>query len=169
MPQGQFPTINAGTTYTASLIQSIVPPAGFKSADTSRASTTTMTADPDLTMPLVANGWYTFELWLNYEGGTEGSSDMQFTWSVPAGATLRGSADYVNNAGTTIVEVYFTASTTLQPGTNGSGAIRGVTARGSVQMSTTAGNLTFKWAQNTSSATPTIVHSGSYLKTTRLT
>src|SRR5215472_4200123 len=163
MPQGQYPSVNAGTTYTASLIQSFAPLNAYKTADTGRTSTTTATADPDLSIPVVANAWYKWELWLNYEGFTQGSSDLKVGLGIPAGSTVRGSAEYTNASGGTVVEIYWTGGA-LQVGTNGAGAIRGFNSRGTLQMGGTAGSFTLNWAQNTSSGTATIVHTGSYMQ-----
>jgi hypothetical protein len=147
-----------------------VPLVGLKASDTSRASNTTAANDPDLIVQLAANATYEWRTWINYEGGTQGSSDLkiQFT-SVPSGATLRGSATYVNASGGAVVEVYVTSGGgSLAAGTNGGGAIRGFRAVGTIVTSSTASGFAISWAQNTSSGTATVVHAGSILKAWRV-
>lgn len=156
--------INAGSRITASMLRAVAPLAAYKTADETVTSSTTLQADDQLFIALLANATYSWDLWLNYEGGTQGSSDLKTGWSLPASASLKGSAEYVNNAGSSIVEVYFTGASTLAPGTNGSGQVRGFTARGTITTSATAGNMQLEWCQNTVSATGTIVHAGSVLR-----
>ena len=146
-----------------------VPLAGIKTADTSRASTTTAANDPDLIVQLAANATYEWVAWLYYEGGTQGASDLKLDWSsVPAGATIRGSATYVNASGGAVTEIAFTNGGTLAVGTNGGGAVRGIRAIGTIVTSSTASGFAVKWAQNTSSGTATIVHAGSILRAQRV-
>ena len=55
-----------------------------------------------------------------------------------------------------------------QVGTNGAGIVQEASMRGSIVVSTTAGNVQLKWAQGTSSGTGTIVHAQSSLKLQRV-
>lgn len=157
-------SIQAGGRITAAMLQGIAPLAVIKGADESVTSSTTLQFDDALTLPIVANAQYLFDCYLNYEGGTAGSSDMQVVWSVPTLATLRYEPLYTSggslniSAGTTV-----TGSTTLTLATNGAGNLRGASFRGSLIVGSNAGNLSLRWAQNTSSGTATIMHAQSYL------
>ena len=154
-------SINAGSRITASEIRNVAPLAAYKGADeTVSTGVGTLQNDDALFLSLLANAVYKWELWLNYEGGTTGSSDLKVGWTVPSGATLKGSADYTTSGA--VVEVYWTNATTLAPGTNGAAAIRGFNARGTIA-TTTAGTLQLQWCQNTGSAVNTTVHAGSIL------
>ena len=141
-----------------------VPIPRVKAADTSRASATTESNDPDLSMTVAANSTYWVDLFLNYEGGTQGAADLKLGFAVPASATLRSSADYVNSSGGAVTEVYYTSGgAALIPGTNGAGNIRGLSLRGTLITAGSSGTFALSWAQNTSSGTATILHTGSAL------
>jgi hypothetical protein len=139
-----------------------VPLAAPKLSDTSRPSTTTLANDPALALPLAANATYWFMTEVIYEAPNP-AGDLKFQWTVPAGAVLNGQFLFRIFGGGDDLHSPITAGA-LQT-TNGSGA--GVNlvlgAFGTIIMSSTAGNLNFQWAQNTSNATPTIVHTGSGL------
>ena len=92
---------NVGDVLSAADLNSwAVPLAAVKVVDTSRASTTTLANDPELSLAVAANVIYRFWAYLDYEGGTTGSSDIKWSFSVPAGATLRYQMIAVNTAGT---------------------------------------------------------------------
>ena len=146
-----------------------VPLIGLKASDTPRASNTTQANDPDLIVSVAANASYRFLLWLNYEGGTQGSSDLKLGLAVPASSTARGSSTYVNSSGGSVVESYYTSGGAAQvPGTNGAGNIRGYRMVGTLITGASSGSLAVSWAQNTSSGTATILHTGSVLEVWRV-
>jgi hypothetical protein len=161
--------IQAGTRITASLLASIAPLAVIKGADEPVTSSTTLQNDNALLLrSLVASATYLFACYLDYEGGTQGASDIKWTWSTPGSATLRYQKECVNLSGTAVCPTC-TGSGTQTAGSNGAGTLMGVTMTGSLVMSSTGGTLQLQWAQNTSSATPTIVHAQSYLSLWRVT
>lgn len=146
-----------------------VPLAAYKASDTSRASNTTQASDPDLTVAVAANCTYWVDVWLNYEGGTQGSSDLKLGFAVPSGATLRSSATFTGQSGGSNTEGYYASGgSALTPGTNGAGNIRGFILHGTLAVSSSAGSLTLSWAQNTSSGTATTIHTGSVLVLQRI-
>lgn len=158
MPQGQFPTIPAGGTYVASLLQSMVPLTVYKANDTSRATTTSLTADPDLQASVVANGWYFLAFMLSYEGGTQGSSDLQVKFTTPPGTTMQWSPMILGTSGSVNVGTVGGTAFIVTAGTNGAGNRRAFCGLGTVSVGSTAGTVALNWAQGTSSATATIVH-----------
>jgi hypothetical protein len=146
-----------------------VPLIGLKASDTSRSNTITQTNDPDLSVAVAANASYRVLMWLGYEGGTQGASDLKLGMVVPASATLRSSATYITQAGTSFTEAYYASGgAALTPGTNGSGNIRGFRLLGTLITSSTSGSLALSWAQNTSSASATVLHTGSVLEAWRI-
>ena len=161
--------IQAGSRITAAMLQGIAPLAVIKGADESITSSTTLQFDDALFLPIQANAQYIFDCYLLYEGGTAGSSDMRWTWSVPTGSTLRYQPIYANATSTlnaslgTSVAGSTLMSGTSGAGTNGAGNLRGLSMNGTLIVGSTPGNLSLEWAQNTSSATPTIVHAQSYV------
>ena len=159
-------TFYAGQRLTASLLQGAVGVKAGKGADTARSSAntgTTLTADPDLTVTLAANSVYLVSLMLLYKGGTTGSSDFKFAWSLPAGASLAG--EYMGIANPIgLISATITGASVTVSYTNGTGTPFDVTIEATVTTSSTAGNLTLTWAQNTSSATSTTLMAGSSLR-----
>ena len=160
--------IVAGSRIVASVMQQIAPQAVIKGADQSLASNTTLQNDNALFLPVVANASYLFECYLDYEGGTQGSSDLKWTFAVPAGGTLRYQPVYFNTSGVVQASTS-TGSGINTAGTNGAGTLRGVTMTGSLIMGSLAGTLQLQWAQFTSNATPTIVHAQPLLSLWRVT
>lgn len=155
--------ITAGARITAAMIRGIAPLSAFKSGDETRTSNNgTPSNDAALFLPnLVAGGQYWVEVFIDYEGGTQGSSDLKWTWALPSGATFRYHAQYLSTGGSVQVGVTHAGADVLGAGTNGSGNLRAITMQGTLLMSTTPGTLQFQWVQNTSSATPTNVHAQS--------
>ena len=168
MPQGQYPTVYAGANGVASLLQALAPLNAYKSGDTSRASTTALTADPDLTIHLSANATYFFVMVLDYEGGTQGSSDLAFDLTGPSGATARFWMGNMSTAGVSTAAFMGQQGVTYSAGSNGAGNLQGVLAAGTIFTSGSSGFFTLNWAQKTSSATATIVHAQSALMAWRL-
>lgn len=164
MPQGQYPQILAGTTITASLLNSMLVLDAYKAVDTSRSTTTTLTADPDLAITVAAAGTYDFEGYLNFEGAASGTGDLQF--EITSVGTLRYVC--VHNDPSTGNQI----SATTQGGgivtcsTATAGTLRSANMKGDLIAAST-GTLTLLWAQNTSSATATILHAGSWIKLRR--
>jgi hypothetical protein len=165
-----IPTWAVGQVLASSDVnQWFVPFAVVKPGDTSRASNTAVASDPDLTIPgLLANASYEFYCYLNYEGGTQGASDIQWTWAVPASATLRYGLESVNTAGAVTVGVTHAGADVPSARTNGAGNLLAIYMSGTLVLAGTGGAITLQWAQNTSSATATIVHAQSLLRLRRL-
>lgn len=161
--------IVAGSRILSAAIAAIAPLCVIKAADQTIASQTTPQNDNALLLSLpVASATYIFVCVLDYEGDTQGSSDIKWTWAVPSGTTMRYTASYITTAGAQIATNLLTGGSTQAAGTNGSGQLRGALMIGSIVMSTTTGTLQFKWAQNTSDATGTIVHAQSLLAAWRI-
>src|SRR5215472_8894872 len=82
-------SIAAGSEITAAYLASITAVGVVKPTDQSVTSSTVLVNDNALVIPVVANANYKFDLYLDFEGGTSGSSDIKFTWTVPASTTMR--------------------------------------------------------------------------------
>ena len=138
----------------------------YKTASTSRASNTTLTADRHLIVPMAANAMYDLVGLIDYEADATG--DLKYQFTLPAAATMNyawigfTAADAMtDNAGNV-------AATVTTVGGGGAGVARGNTITGSIVTSSTAGNLGLNWAQSSSVATATILHQYSYLKLVRV-
>lgn len=145
-----------------------------KASDTSRASTTTVANDPDLTYAITAAGTYRFEVQVNLDGDSGGTQgiDANVNYSgTQANGTRMVYGGYINGSslGTVNVAVAATvaAVTTAQgdvSATNYSNTLRFV----GTLIASTAGTLAFAWAQNASETDALIVRAGSFMTITRL-
>jgi hypothetical protein len=141
-----------------------------KPADTSRLSTTTLTADPDLVTPTLQIGKYTFELFMLFDSVAAGAG-FKFTsngTATDSRATSPAVATGLVNAsayGPKLESFYGATITyaTVSTSTNGNGVLY----KGSLLIST-AGTFGVSWAQNASTASNTTLRAGSYLTTNLL-
>lgn len=159
-----------GVLYSADLTAAVDwgrPVYALKTADQARNSSTTLTDDTELTVPVVASAKYALDLFLYYDA-TAGV-DIKFGFTFPAGATLTfGGICYLVGGSFTI------AMLRAQRATSGSttlAASGGTTPHtridGTLITGATAGDLTLQWAQNTSNAAATTVKTDSLLRLTR--
>jgi hypothetical protein len=148
-----------------------------RTSDGTRTNTNTPSADTQLTFPVDANAVYALDGFLKYSG----PGDFQMGWSVPSG-TL-GEWHGIGN-GTTVVSS--SASNTIQTdivstwgytvrtessdvATNRtyggiSTSVFGVQVRALFRVGASAGNIALAWAQGTSGATSTTLHTDSHLR-----
>ncbi|MGW8635069.1 hypothetical protein ACWGNX_27245 [Streptomyces sp. NPDC055793] len=152
-------TVSGNVTVNGGLTVSGIGQVQFsrKAADEAVTSSTTLQNDNHLILPVVANATYTLFLMCIFSGATTG--DIKFDWTVPSGSVLRWSdqtgvsglhADvdvHSAPAGSTLVAFQISAT---------------------VVTSSNAGNVQFRWAQNASDATATIVRANSSLQLTRV-
>ncbi len=164
---GALTDIMAGGRITAAMIQAVAPNAASKGANQSVTSSTTLVNDDALYVDVEANATYFVLLQAVYTGGTEGSSDLKITFTIPSGSMTWSSLRYASNGTLGIETLQGTGSgNTSDCGTSGSGNnARSVLVWGFLTTGDTAGTLQLKWAQNTSNATATTVESGSSLAT----
>jgi hypothetical protein len=149
--------------------QWFVPLVAFKNADQNVTSSTVLVNDTALVLTPRINCLYWMELYLNYEGAATGTGDLKGQFTVPAGAALNYSELHNSTATiTTVVLGQRASAATFAAGTNGGGSVQPLYACGTFLMGSTAGNLQFQWAQNTSTATSTTVHAGSVLLLRRI-
>ncbi len=161
----QYPSIAAGQRVTAALLLSMLPLEAVKPAVTARTSTTTLAVDPDLALTIPRAGTWSFDVWLNYTGGTLGSSDLKLSMQY-SGTSSFGvwGVNGINTTATSQITANGNAvgTNTLTVGTSG-GTFYTADIHGQITVSTT-GTLALYWAQNTSSATATNLRQGSYLR-----
>lgn len=135
-----------------------------KNGQTARASTTTVTIDPDLQIILPQGGTYAIKAWLNDIGGTSaGGLKGQITYSGAISTGLWG----MDGNGTAVTPVPLTninTTATLQTAQSGVG---NMPIEGAL-LCTAAGTLSFTWAQNSTNVTGSVLGQGSYLRVTRL-
>jgi len=154
--------IQAGGRLTAATLQQVAPYCVIKGSDESVTSSATLQNDDALFLAVAANTSWLFDCYLDYQGGTLGSSDIKWTWAAPSGATLVYGLSQLDTSGNNEASVSYAGSATVTAGTNGA-SLRSARMYGSLIVGSTAGTLQLKWAQNTSSGTATTVHAQSYL------
>lgn len=135
-----------------------------KPATTSMVSTTAITIDSDLQIPLLQAGTYVVEGWLNDAAGTSSGGlqgEIAYSGSIHAGYWSS------NGIGTGVTAVPLTAIGTAAEMQSAQSGVGGLPIQGMLQCSTT-GTLSFQWAQHSSNATASVVGAGSWLRATRV-
>lgn len=141
----------------------------YKAGDTSRSSTTTATADPDLTFTLPV-GTHVITTLLLASGAAAG--DFKSGWSFGGTATgaRAGQGPGATSASSLVGAVVRQAGASDTGATFTTGAIYGVDGTNwsavietGFLVVTVAGTFAVVWAQGTSSGTATILRTGSYV------
>lgn len=176
---GATSTFNStGLTIPGNISARNTPYIVTKSANTDRTSTTTRTADPDLTMSLAANATYIVEFHL-FTGGSSFALTVT-EWLVPSGATgLKGAMGPASSATEGTAGNNNADGIAMRSGSHGFGTTvtygrRNVNTNlcyaietGTV-VTTSAGTLALAWAQSTSSTTFNRMGQGSWMRVTRI-
>jgi outer membrane murein-binding lipoprotein Lpp len=142
--------------------------AASKTADESVTSSTALHDDAHLFLAVDSGGWYAVESYLAVIG--DPAADISLGWSAPAGSVLRwtecGPVAANSDNGTSVrldlLDLATPATVGIIPGGTS------VAPRGVLQVGGTAGTFRLRWAQSASSATPTTIKSGSWIKLTRI-
>ncbi|MDX3024078.1 hypothetical protein [Streptomyces acidiscabies] len=160
-----------GQLLTAGRMNKMLPLVAYKTATTSRASTTTATADPDLVIPIAASelATYAIEGFLSLTSALLGGADIKVGLSY-SGTQSQGTwvGQGTDTSATTNARFFGQSinGNTQTYGVNG-GNFSIVEINGLITP-TSAGTLSLLWAQNTANATATNMRLGSWLKLTRL-
>lgn len=138
-----------------------------KTSNETVTSSTTMQDDNELFLTVEPNAGYHIDTHLLYSAaGVATTSGWKIGWSAPSGATFDWQPMAKTDADAGAASATWWASRVLADtiGIAGSGASV-VTARpsGMLLTSSAGGLLTFRWAQNTSNATGTVVYARSLL------
>ncbi|PJN38988.1 hypothetical protein CG747_20830 [Streptomyces sp. CB02959] len=145
-----------------------------KSADTSRASTVAMSADPHLSVSVTALSTYTVDAYLVYSGGTTG--DLNVALSGPAGSDGswsavglgRGVPASVGIDGFT-VRMNPNSVANTQPRSYGADTTdETLHLRGILRTAGSSGPLAVQWAQAATDTTATIMRTDSWLRVQRV-
>lgn len=139
----------------------------YKAADAAaRVSTTTLAVDTDLVITVEANATYALSGHLQFSAAAGG--DIKFDWLIPAGASLNwallgtGTVNFTDNDASIV-------SATTARGARGNGStVQSANPQGTLVVSSTAGSIQLRWAQNTSNATGTILKAGSRIRLDRI-
>lgn len=130
-------------------------------------SSTTMTSDSQLTLPVDANSTYHLDMLLLYDGATAG--DLKFQLIVPSGAAFLGAVHgLISTAASQQDYQGFPLADTTPAVVGALGGTIWCRVEGLVVVSATSGSATLQWAQNTSSGTSTRILVNSFLRLTRV-
>jgi hypothetical protein len=128
-----------------------VPIAVIKPSDTARTTTTALADDPDLIVPVAANAIYHINGVVFYDGPL--GSGLKWAFSVPSGTTGQYWDIRAPSGGGLDANIAQNWTDTADTTTTGAGTILAVPFIGLLDTAGTAGNLTFRWAQNTGTGT----------------
>lgn len=171
MPES-YPTLAAGQRITAALLRSMLPQTVRKTADTERPATTTYADDPHLTFAAEANAVYTMYGWIKYFA--DPTPDLKIQFSVPTGCLgewgwlMPGSGSVAAGTAGYSIRTETNDVTQGRTGYGTSDSTHMTPMGGLFRMSSTAGNITLQWAQNTSNATATTLYTDSFLTFLRI-
>ncbi len=163
-----------GTTWV-SLHQA--PRMAQKGSTLSKALTTTVTSDPDLTLPVDANTRYKFEFILLVSGDASGDAKYRLShptnttisWSVIGpGSSLGAAVGEGGMQGICVVNTTATTSGDIVVGCSSTSIVSLHWIRGSLVTSSTAGSLVLQWAQGTSHSNGTELRQGSFMVLERI-
>jgi hypothetical protein len=175
-----WPNYAAGQKLTADLLAAGQLMVVYKTSNTDRSSTTTLTDDPDLKFTLTAGAVYWVEWFLHYAGPASGISDgtISVQWTVPSGATgqrgVRGPGTGANNASMDNISMtagVWNFNQTVQYGPRiNSNTFQSVAREEAlVTVGATGGTCAIKWAQAVSSTAANRMAAGSWGRALRLT
>lgn len=177
----KYPNITAGQRLTAELLSSMLPLVVVKPATTERASTTTLTIDPDLQFDGEAGATYLVEFNL-MPAALIGTSDVNpggfmTEWSVPSDASglknvLGPASDATQDSSADGITMragvhQFNTDVRYAGVRNGNNLAYLVQEFGIVTL-VTAGTIGLSWAQAYSTATASALFLGSYMRVTSL-
>lgn len=164
----RYPTFLAGQRLTAALMLSSQMLVARKTADTARASTTTLTDDPELTFELAASSVYLLDGWVKYTATA--TADIVIDWTIPSGClgewTGHGPG-LTATAATTDGYLIRADSSDISQSRNyagiGSASDVGILISGTIRTSS-AGTYAMQWAQNATDTIATTVYTDSWLR-----
>ncbi len=172
----QYPVVGGGTPVDDQFLSDMIDTWVIKPADATPRVNSTMVADPDLTFPVVANAVY--DVMFRVRFAALQAAGLRTDWTVPTGTTGNreclgpGSANVTQaDANTTelrlAVHGYGTACLYTNP-RNSTALQTFLEERAILSVGATAGSCTFRWAQNVTNATGSLVNANSYVKYRRI-
>jgi len=163
-----IPTWVAGQVLSASDVNVwFLPLNVIKPSSQAVTSSTTLVNDTALVLAVAANSTYLVHGVIEYNGANGG--DIKWTFTIPAGASGFFGATYTAaTSGNFAGGAAFAWTDTTPSQGNGTGTPMDIRITGILVIAGTAGNLQFRWAQNTSNATATTVMPNSALLAYRI-
>lgn len=158
--------VAGGQLILASDINALVGAPVILDTDFPKTSDTTLTAT-GLSLPLLANSKYWLEMFVGVDANT--TADWKYDWTAPAGTTMTHSpwaSGPTLGAGVLDGTLFHDRISGLGPvSAGGANAGTVITGRmiGTVRTAGTAGNIVFRFAQNVSNATPSVLKADSMM------
>lgn len=169
-----YPTFLAGQRLTADLLTKSQPLFAYKDGDTTIISDSTLNDDPDLFLTVEALAVYRLTAYFKVLGGTTGDIKFQFNTPSADGSGSWGShglsvaSTSESTIGTTAVRSQrFTMDSSGSFGTVSSATGQAMDVSGILRTSS-AGTFQLSWAQDTSTATDTVLQSDSWIELLRV-
>lgn len=169
----RYPEIFAGQDIDADTLVNMQPMIVSKPSATSRASTTTLAADPDLTVQLEANAIYFVEFHIHY--AALDATKFKTDWTVPSGSSgnrcVLGMGSTANQASADNVSGRFGVhnyATATVYGTRDHVTNQCYAQETATVVTTNAGTLALRWAQSVSGVSNTTLYDTSLMRVTRL-
>lgn len=170
-----YPNWLAGTKVNADTLTAGQTILVQKTADETVTSSVTLQNDDELKFSAVASAIYVVDAWIfAYQGASSATAiDINGDWSVPSGATgwkwCSGPAlTMTNREAASMVTSLHGFGTDRNYGLDDSNNGVRIHEHLLINMSTTAGTVQYRWAQNTSSSSGTTVGAQSHLIIQRL-
>jgi hypothetical protein len=147
----------------------------FKPSDQSVVSSTTLVDDNDLFATVAANKKYLFQLYVN-GFSSSGVPGLKFQITFPAGTNLYGQATFTAVGAPNANAASYGASAFALPangpsvhtGTSGGLGDLPISVVGILDTGGNAGTVKFRWAQDTSGGSATVVRQGSWMLLNRV-
>jgi hypothetical protein len=167
-------SLTAGSRLTAAAVNAALPLYALLLGAVSKTSSTTLSAVTGFAIPLEANSTYVMDGYLAYIAGATG--DLKIAFVGPTGTTGHWCLYGLSTASTgSFGDLDARRQTAFGTGTTqaigGSDSFSGSLAavpRLYVVTSSTAGDFTMQYAQNTSSATATTISSGTWIRAVKV-
>lgn len=161
----------AGDKPTAAQLATWVPLSAYKFVGTSRTSTATPAADPDLTVALPASTTWDFDGLLLPTSAANAAGDFMFQFTYPASATLSFGAWGLHNTLASGSQSDLEGAATSADSATPSGlyvagcstSMTGVFFKGRIIVSGTPGSLVVSWSQFASNVNATTLNAGSHM------
>lgn len=157
---GTFSGLSLGA-FTQSPTQMVI-----KNSTTSRANTTTASADPNLQLS-ISSGTYSIEMWINDEGGTSPGGlkgSIGYSGSLTSIQSLWG---MVGSGSTTTSVPLVTINVAAQQMQTSQGGVGNMWITG-ILYATGSGTISLNWAQQSSNGIASIVGVGSWMRVTKI-
>lgn len=167
-----YPVPAIGSRLTADFLTSMLPISARKASSTSRTTTTVVAVDPELSVAVEANAVYSAKLGIWFTALTGASTGgISITLVGPTGAVgdfVVSGKDTTTSVGNNNDQTFYAAlAANFSLGSIATNP-NGTSFDGTFTTSGTSGTFSFQWAQRTSSATATVVLSGSFIQIKRI-